>query len=863
MARTLALLMGIGLWLNPWGPAHGLVGEGAIRTLEAQGARVALDRMGQVRFIGTPANHPLALGADNASAEKAANAALERYGVYLGLQDPRQMRLLKETARADGGQSLRFRQELNGLPVFGGELIVNLDGTNRMLSLSGEVARKGTVPTHPQVSAEEASRVALEAVAKWHRVSVHALKPSPPELSVYVPALVKPGEGPTRLVWQLEVASVALAPIRELLLVDALRGSVVLHFNQADTARIRRTHTAHNTDALPGTLLCDESKPNCTGGQDPDADAAHRGAGETYDFYATRHGRDSFDGAGATLVSTVHWDDGWSCPNAFWDGAQMVYCEGFPAADDVVAHELTHAVTEHSSNLFYFYQSGAINESFSDLWGEFVDQTNGRGTDTPEVRWLIGEDVPGMGAIRNMADPTQDLDGDGYADPDRMTSPHYWIESSDSGGVHINSGVNNKAVFLMTDGDHFNGKEVEGIGMEKVAKIYYEVQTNLLTSGSDYFDLYHALQQACANLIGTASITQHDCTQVKAALDAVEMNQEPVPGFHPEASSSCPVGATKNVRFSADMEGDGKFVFANLKGSPTVWSYQSVYATSGVRSLSGDDTPELADGVAAMNASVIIPANAFLHFRHAFSFEYDDYHFYDGGRLEYSTDGGTSWKDAGPLVVDGKAYGGRITAVSGNALAGLDGFVGDSHGYVSTRLSLANLAGQSARFRWRLATDEHVSTGGWVVDDVSIYSCVNTVSPPTADAGPDQSVTEGALVVLSGSGTDSDGVIVSYTWTRVSGPAVALSGAGTHRASFIAPAVTTPTQLIMQLTVRDDDNQSASDQVTITINPATAGAEPNEGGGSSGGGGATEWLTLLTAALLARRRRAASTPLLR
>ncbi|WP_343424179.1 hypothetical protein [Candidatus Amarolinea dominans] len=98
--------------------------------------------------------------------------------------------------------------------------------------------------------------------------------------------------------------------------------------------------------------------------------AAHRYAGDTYNFYFNNHNRDSMDGAGMTLKSTVHYRSGYQ--NAFWNGSQMVYGDGygFPLADDVVAHELTHGVTEHESDLFYYYQSGAINESFSDLWGE-------------------------------------------------------------------------------------------------------------------------------------------------------------------------------------------------------------------------------------------------------------------------------------------------------------------------------------------------------------------------------------------------------------------------------------------------------------------------------------------------------------
>ena len=115
-------------------------------------------------------------------------------------------------------------------------------------------------------------------------------------------------------------------------------------------------------------------------------------------------------------------------------------------ADDVVAHELTHGVTQYESNLFYYYQSGAINESFSDVWGEYYDQANGLGNDSAGIKWQIGEDISGLGAIRNMSNPPS------FGDPDRMSSANYYEGKDDSGGVHHNSGINNKAVYLMVDG---------------------------------------------------------------------------------------------------------------------------------------------------------------------------------------------------------------------------------------------------------------------------------------------------------------------------------------------------------------------------------------------------------------------------
>src|SRR5512147_1009001 len=145
-----------------------------------------------------------------------------------------------------------------------------------------------------------------------------------------------------------------------------------------------------------------------------------------------------------TIISTVHYGSGYQ--NAFWTGSQMVYGDayGFPLADDVVAHELTHGVTQYESNLFYYYQSGAINESFSDLWGEYYDQTNGQDI-YPDSEWLLGEDVIGYydGPFRSMSNPPA------FGDPDKMSSINYYIGTGDNGGVHSNSGINNKAVYLM------------------------------------------------------------------------------------------------------------------------------------------------------------------------------------------------------------------------------------------------------------------------------------------------------------------------------------------------------------------------------------------------------------------------------
>jgi hypothetical protein len=418
-----------------------------------------------------------------------------------------------------------------------------------------------------------------------------------------------------------------------------------------------------------------------------------------------------------TIVSTVHYSTGYT--NAFWDGEQIVYGDayGYPLADDIVAHEFTHGVTQYESDLFYYYQSGAINESFSDLWGEYYDQSNGLGTDTAAVKWRIGEDAgdPGM---RSMSNPP------GYGDPDKMSSSYYYEGAEDSGGVHTNSGINNKAAFLMVDGGTFNGKTMSALGWEKVSAIYYEVQTNLLASGADYSDLYYALQQACLNLIGQKGITSGDCVEVKDAVDAVEMNGQPAPNFNTDAPL-CDPGITPNIVFEDDLEaGTGNWTFVN--GAHTRWQYDSPYgsyAQSGQHFLYADDYPATVTDAKAQLASFVVPPNAHLHFAHAYEFETEASVYYDGGVLEYSINHGATWLDAGSLMAF-NGYKGVLSTAYNNPLKGRAAFVGSSHGYISTRVNLASLAGQTITFRWRMGLDEGYYAGGWWVDNIKVQTCV-------------------------------------------------------------------------------------------------------------------------------------------
>jgi bacillolysin len=359
---------------------------------------------------------------------------LRSYGPLFGLQDPdNETKIIKSRVNS-GMYHARHQQVHMGIPVIAGELITNFDAQSGALrSVSGRVSPNldlSIIPTITQGSAEQA---ALNTVVDQYGVPASSLAIGESELSVYDPALMGPQiPGPVRLVWRIMVDS-PTEPIDEFTLIDAQTGTVVLHFNQVPDAMNRQTGDAHETgfaSSSSWTLVCDESNPTCSGGS-ADAFYAHQGAKDTYNFYWTQFGRDSIDGHGMPIVSIVHYCEPASetCPekNAHWTQNRMVYGDGLPVALDVAGHEMTHGVTSFESRLFYYYQSGAINEGLSDIFGRFVELTSvdGLGNTDPAKRWLIGADlVPTVFAqpLRNMADPTLDPDG---GDPDRITSPYF------------------------------------------------------------------------------------------------------------------------------------------------------------------------------------------------------------------------------------------------------------------------------------------------------------------------------------------------------------------------------------------------------------------------------------------------------
>jgi vibriolysin len=320
------------------------------------------------------------------------------------------------------------------------------------------------------------------------------------------------------LAWEVRVTGVQDEgmPLRNRVYVNARGGEVVAVHPEIHSAINRRVHSANNGTSTPGTLRRAEGAA-ATG--DAHIDMNYDMLGMTYNCYRTLFGRDSFDNAGAALISTVHYSTNYV--NAYWDGTQMVYGDGNGTDSielgkdaDVTVHELTHAVTERESNLTYSGQSGGLNEAMSDTFAAVCESWVSGTWSTAAAIWMIGEDVwtpaTANDALRYMDDPARD-----------GVSKDWAANVTSSTDVHYSSGVPNLAFALLSKGGlHPRNRStinVPAIGVEKAARIWYKANTDLFTASTTFAQAKTWTIQAAADL-GYDQATQD---AVKAAWEAV------------------------------------------------------------------------------------------------------------------------------------------------------------------------------------------------------------------------------------------------------------------------------------------------------------------------------------------------------
>ena len=530
--------------------------------------------------------------------------------------------LRSERTDEQGHRYIKLRQLHAGVPVEQGEVVVQVAEDGAVLSVLGRPLPQLSLSTHAQLSGNVALNRALDRLAKAGERKIH----EQPKLMIFTSSEGRPALAYHAAVEYQGQEGTAL----EDLYVDASSGAVLAQVSRIHTGLSRTIYDGKNAclstgSELPGTLLFSEGGSSTNAS----AQAAYNNTGTTYAFYKNFFGRDSYDNAGAPLVSSVNFQfsTGFSCTgaNAAWLGdpyKQMVYGEGdtstfkpLALSLDVTAHELTHAVTNLTSNLTYRDESGALNEAMSDIFGNVTEAwkaSGGTATSNPASitasakTWKVGEEIakPGLagGALRFMNNPTADSYSKDYY-PERITG------TSDNGGVHGNSGIANLAFYLLSQGGtHPRGKTtgaVTGIGIAKAAQIFYTANTSLLTSSATFLDARNATAQAAKTAFGDCSA---EWQNTHKAWDAVG-----VPGTW----TRCGTGDTQapTVSISAPTAGStvsGTSVTVSASAMDNV-GVTSVEFYRGTALIATDTTAPYAvtwDSTSAANGSYAITAKA-------------------------------------------------------------------------------------------------------------------------------------------------------------------------------------------------------------------------------------------------------------
>ena len=515
-----------------------------------------------------------------ARAEAASLLRLQKKLARKGIapNDVKTLRVFEDKDRAERVHT-HVQQTHQGVPVFGGEAIVHLDAATELEAqpTTDTLVPNVSVSTTPGLTAGDAV-----GLAKAH----YKVKKGCDECLTDVPQAdlwVLRHEGEDHLVYRVQLSRLdgTENTSEPVYFIDAHTGALVWSYDNLQTQAATGTGVSLYSGTQPintyksGTSYYMEDLSRSVGTFDnrnsakinamlgyinnygtmyrfTDADNfwdaatakagvdAHYGAGKVYDYYLSVHGRNGIDGAGgprtltsingstALITSIVHF--GKSYNNAFWSSTknQMFYGDGdgvnFSSlvALDICGHEMTHGVTSRTANLTYANESGALNESWSDVFGAMVE-LYARGQETPST-WWIGEDAntPGIAgdALRYMDTPHR-ADNYGYTAND---DPDYYTErytgTSDSGGVHINSGIPNHVFYLLAKGGthaHVAGAPVVGIGADKAAKIWYKALTTYMTSSTNFAGARTATMNAADALYGVGSAESVSVAQAWAA----------------------------------------------------------------------------------------------------------------------------------------------------------------------------------------------------------------------------------------------------------------------------------------------------------------------------------------------------------
>ncbi|WP_417619777.1 M4 family metallopeptidase [Oceanihabitans sediminis] len=667
---------------------------------------------------------------------------------------------------AYGFNRITLKQVHQNVPVYDGKLRFHFNAENKLTAVNGNFIPNIKIDATPAISPSEAASLAIQTVNNQKlNTSGLALEANNNTLYLFQKGLAQGNFTTRHLVYEVEVRNGA--GVREFVFIDAHSKELVEQFTGMPHALYRVIYEGNmnNTvweegDPLPGTLSTWQLN---------EVEAS----GHVYHLFNNTFGQDSYDGIGAQM-KTINNNPNINCPNANWNGVTVNYCDGI-ASDDVIAHEWGHAYTEYTSGLIYAWQSGAINESYSDIWGETVDILNAYGDQNEDLslrtdcsnsqRWKIGESATAISSpIRDMWNPNC------KNHPGKVTDNNYWCNEGDNGGVHINSGVPNHAYALLVDGGTFNGYTINGLGFTKAAHIFWRAQSTYLTATSDFYNLADALEASCTDLLGinleglsfTSTpagpsgeiITSTDFDELVNVLLAVELKTNPdACNFETILGpifELCPV-AEGNPVYKQDWEtGLQGWTVSELPLNPLTWESRDWTIVSslpdgregqgvfGANPVNGDCQLDLQDGLIRLESPLItLPdftdGDFQMFFDHFVATEYE----WDGGNIKYSVDNGLTWAIVPSSAFTANPYNATLRfAQNTNPLRGEEAFTGTDGGSVSgswgrSVIDLSAIgvgANDAVKFRWELGSDACNGRIGWYLDDIAIFNCAMPLS---------------------------------------------------------------------------------------------------------------------------------------
>lgn len=701
----------------------------------------------------------------NGAKAKTAEFLAENFAIF-NLKSVNDLLFVEEKTDNYGLKNVIYRQQYQGLPVYDGLLKFHFNGKEELTSINGNAISNIKVNATPDISANEAQNIAKSTVAKQDLNKSNApLQVAKSNLLIFPKNLVQGGAVTSYLAYEIEVTN--KVDVREFLFIDAHTGELVEQFTGIHPIDRKLYETNTNAanlkwkegDVFPGALSIWQQNEVTT-------------SEHVYNFFKNAFGYVSYDAADHSMT-TVNNDPTISCPNARWNGTYAGYCDG-TATDDVIAHEWGHAYTEYTSGLIYQYQSGALNESYSDVWGETIDLINNYQDEGENLsirttaacsgsqRWKMGEDATAFGgAIRDMWNPNCN------GDPGRvLDTANYFCGTTDSGGVHSNSGVTNHLYALLVDGGTYNGYTMNALGFVKAAHLWWRAQNNYLTATSDFSNFADALEAAANDLIGidlqglsttgtAAGLTGQafnvaDVQNVKNGILSVQLKLSPATqcNYTPilKAVPDLCAGAVSNPLFKETWEnGLGNWIVSNVPTNASSWEQRNWIikdslpkertgkAIFGADPINGNCTTSLQNGILRLESPQInIPTFSAGKYEMAFNHYVATEATWDGGNIKYSLNGG-AWTLLPATAFSQNAYNSTLDGTASNdnplkgqrAFTGTDGgSLGGSWGQSVIDLSkIGAISGSNIKFRFELGTDGCNGIEGWYLDEIYVYNC--------------------------------------------------------------------------------------------------------------------------------------------